>query len=63
MKHLIIIVYCILNLSVFCGKVIADDKNAKKLSELQKSISGLQRTLQESSNEKNLLENDINLNK
>jgi len=59
MKYLIIIVYCILNLSVFCGKVIADDKNAKKLSELQKSISGLQRTLQESSNEKNLLENEL----
>tara|TARA_A100001015_G_scaffold246208_1_gene282514 strand:- start:2273 stop:3415 length:1143 start_codon:yes stop_codon:yes gene_type:complete len=59
MKHSIIIFCYSLSLLVLSCKVFAEDNNFEKLSELQDSISNLQRTLQESSKEKNLLENEL----
>ena len=59
MKHSIIIFCYSFSLLVLSCKVFAEDDNFKKLSELQNSISNLQRTLQESSKEKNLLENEL----
>ena len=59
MKNPIIILCASLSLLFFCGKIIAEDKNVKKLYELQESISSLQKTLQAGSKEKNLLENEL----
>ena len=59
MKNPIIILCASLSLLFFCGKIIAEDKSVEELSELQESISSLQKTLQAGSKEKNLLENEL----